>query len=135
MVSGPSFLWSFLRPIFSSLLLQLIFTQFWLLPRWSNDPTGSTFSYLSVYAAVAIGAVGLVFIRAFIWAQIVVNASGTLHQRLLVNILRQPCSFFDTTPIGRILTRFAADIDQIDSAISQTMQVRSPCAQWMRLQL
>jgi ATP-binding cassette subfamily C (CFTR/MRP) protein 1 len=97
------------------------FTQFWL-SAWSSDPEGSTLGYLGVYAAVGLGAIGLVLARAFVWAQIVVNASGTLHERLLVNVLRQPVAFFDTTPLGRILTRFASDIDQIDSAISSTMQ-------------
>ena len=92
------------------------FSQLWL-SLWSNDDQADTKSYLTVYASVALGSICLVFVRAYIWAQIAVNASGTLHRRMLENILHQP-----TTPLGRILTRFAHDIDQIDSAISQTMQ-------------
>ena len=97
------------------------FSQFWL-AAWSNDSGAETLQYLSVYAFVALGSMCLVLGRAFIWAGVAVNAAGTLHRRMLVNIMRQPVSFFDTTPLGRILTRFAHDIDQIDSAISQTMQ-------------
>ena len=97
------------------------FSQLWL-SLWSNDDQADTNRYLTVYASVALGSICLVFIRAYIWAQIAVNASGTLHRRMLENVLHQPVAFFDTTPLGRILTRFAHDIDQIDSAISQTMQ-------------
>lgn len=40
-------------------------------------------------------------------AQGAMRASRVMHQQLLSNILHVPMSFFDTTPTGRIVNRFA----------------------------
>ncbi|XP_052092541.1 multidrug resistance-associated protein 1-like [Mytilus californianus] len=42
------------------------------------------------------------------------NASSSLHQKMLRCIMHCPMSFFDTTPVGRIINRFSSDIDVID---------------------
>jgi ABC-type multidrug transport system fused ATPase/permease subunit len=42
-----------------------------------------------------------------------VLASYEFHSRLSKGILSAPMTFFDTTPIGRILNRFAKDMDAI----------------------
>ena len=47
-------------------------------------------------------------------------ASRTLHSSILYGVLRAPMSFFDTTPIGRIINRFAKDIESVDSALPQS---------------
>ncbi|ORZ17379.1 P-loop containing nucleoside triphosphate hydrolase protein [Absidia repens] len=51
----------------------------------------------------------------------VLRASKTLYAELLHRVLRAPLRFFDTTPIGRILNRFAKDIETIDSTIPNDM--------------
>ncbi|MEQ2209855.1 hypothetical protein XENOCAPTIV_004847, partial [Xenoophorus captivus] len=48
-----------------------------------------------------------VFLGTLLLAKAAVNASCILHSRLLNNILRVPMVFFDTTPVGRVLNRFA----------------------------
>lgn len=46
-----------------------------------------------------------------------INAARALHIILLQNIFHQPLSFFDVTPIGRILSRFSEDIETLDEEI------------------
>lgn len=46
-----------------------------------------------------------------------VRATKILHRALLGNIVRNPMSFFDTTPSGRIVNRFSKDIDTLDTVI------------------
>ena len=47
-----------------------------------------------------------------------IRATKTLHQKLLYQVLRSPLSFFDLTPLGRVLNRFSRDISTIDMDIS-----------------
>ncbi|KAG0315006.1 Multidrug resistance-associated protein 1 [Dissophora globulifera] len=46
-----------------------------------------------------------------------IKGSKTLYDRLLTRVLRMPMSFFDTTPMGRIMNRFSSDISAVDSRI------------------
>lgn len=52
-----------------------------------------------------------------------ITASRTLHKDMLDNILRLPMSFFDTTPIGRVLNRFSSDIQKIDQNLPGTFRM------------
>lgn len=50
-----------------------------------------------------------------------VRACKKLHFVLLGGILRAPLTFFDTTPVGRILQRFGKDVDVLDNALPQNI--------------
>lgn len=50
-----------------------------------------------------------------------------LHNMLVTAVLSATCSWFDSTPIGRITNRFSTDIDEIDKEMMFTLQFFIDC--------
>ncbi|EDO46846.1 predicted protein, partial [Nematostella vectensis] len=73
--------------------------------------------YLVVYAGIAVANTVFTLFRAFLFAYGGIKAAKTIHQRLLSSILAAPISFFDITPIGRIINRFSSDVYSIDDSL------------------
>lgn len=73
--------------------------------------------YLSVYIVLGVGQGIASLASAFVMAVGSLRASGFLHSQMFHRILRAPMWFFDTTPTGRIVNRFAKDVDVADNAI------------------
>lgn len=44
-------------------------------------------------------------------------AAASMHATILQGIMRAPVGFFDTTPTGRILSRFSKDVDVMDTTL------------------
>ncbi|XP_040358934.2 ATP-binding cassette sub-family C member 2 [Ixodes scapularis] len=83
----------------------------------SSDTGGSPDSQVWVWPLVAICLVD-VFSRtlgSLLLALGVRRLSQLMHRRMASHVLRSPVSFFDSVPRGRILNRFAVDLDSIDS--------------------
>ena len=69
-----------------------------------SDPRGK---YLGGYIGFGLGYVVLVSIRSIINLLAGWQASRRIHHASMASLCLAPISFFDTTPIGRILNRFA----------------------------
>lgn len=68
--------------------------------------------------------IGVTILAASIIMAIVsLRASGVLHKKMLNRILKAPMSFFDTTPTGRVVNRFAKDVDVTDSAMPMVIRL------------
>jgi ABC-type multidrug transport system fused ATPase/permease subunit len=62
-------------------------------------------------------------------------AARFLHIVMLRGILRAPLTFFDTTPTGRIIGRFAKDIDVVDTTMPQQISDSVYCLFEVRVTL
>ncbi|XP_051530363.1 ATP-binding cassette sub-family C member 3-like isoform X2 [Myxocyprinus asiaticus] len=99
--------------------------NFWL-SEWTNDAQHNRTQEnvqmrVGVYAALGISQGILVMFSSFTLAMGKIRAARKLHQTLLDNKFHTPQSFFDTTPIGRIINRFSKDIYVIDEVLSSTI--------------
>ena len=104
---------------------------FWL-AHWTDDAVKAEISgspltdnrvmyYLHIYTVLCLGGVLALTIRAVFMAKHRLKASEKLHEDLTKSIMRAPVSYFDVTPTGRILNRFAADMDKIDLELTQSL--------------
>uniref|UniRef100_A0AAQ4RPU1 ATP-binding cassette sub-family C member 5 n=1 Tax=Gasterosteus aculeatus aculeatus TaxID=481459 RepID=A0AAQ4RPU1_GASAC len=76
--------------------------------------------YSTVYVVSMAAALLLKTFRGLVFVKCTVRAASVLHDKLFARLLLSPMHFFDTTPLGRILTRFSRDMDEVD--VRLTMQ-------------
>ncbi|MCJ1416019.1 hypothetical protein MMC32_002354 [Xylographa parallela] len=74
--------------------------------------------YLGVYALLGIIYVIICIFRLLILFYGSLNASNSIHTRLLNAVLRAKFKFFDTTPLGQIMNRFSKDLQAIDQEVA-----------------
>ncbi|KJE95250.1 multidrug resistance-associated protein 7 [Capsaspora owczarzaki ATCC 30864] len=100
----------------------------WWLSYWVGTITPNvTLSdqtyYLEIYGGLAAANSAFTLARAFAFAYGGLCAARNIHTKLLNRILRAPVSFFDTTPLGRILNRFSSDVNTIDDSLPFIMNI------------
>ncbi|KFP85745.1 Canalicular multispecific organic anion transporter 1, partial [Acanthisitta chloris] len=110
-------------------------TNLWL-SAWTDDaqhylnqtyPVEQRDLRIGVFGALGVSQALFLLFATMLSAQGAMRASRVMHQQLLSNILRVPMSFFDTTPTGRIVNRFAKDIFTIDETIPMSFRSWLSC--------
>lgn len=79
---------------------------------------------LGIYALLGIGASALTMCYTLIlWIFCSINSSRILHENMANAVFRAPMTFFETTPMGRILNRFSNDVYKIDEVLPRTFSM------------
>ncbi|KAG8336009.1 Canalicular multispecific organic anion transporter 1 [Homalodisca vitripennis] len=108
-----------------------ILANIWL-SRWTSDKSATVNGtqvldkrnfYLEMYFTFGFVQVVTVVASTFMLAFATVLGAGHLHESILSNILRCPMSFFDTTPMGRIVNRLSKDIDVVDNMLPNNLRM------------
>uniref|UniRef100_A0A673LQ85 Canalicular multispecific organic anion transporter 1-like n=1 Tax=Sinocyclocheilus rhinocerous TaxID=307959 RepID=A0A673LQ85_9TELE len=120
--------WSFLFYFIQN--VAIIGQNLWL-SDWTDDsvkyfnttyPNHIRDTRIGVFGALGVAQGFLVFLGTILLADGSISASRSLHTSLLSNILKVPMVFFDTTPSGRIVNRFAKDIFTVDEMIPMSFR-------------
>ncbi|KAF7760155.1 hypothetical protein Agabi119p4_10831 [Agaricus bisporus var. burnettii] len=77
--------------------------------------------YMGLYAGFGAASAVFMFLLSYAFAILSLAASLTMFRAALKSVLRSPTSFFDTTPMGRILSRLSKDQDTLDNELSFTL--------------
>ncbi|RUS31387.1 hypothetical protein BC938DRAFT_477911 [Jimgerdemannia flammicorona] len=100
-------------------------SRYWL-QDWSatNVTTNINVAYnLGIYALFICVYGTLTTTASYVGVAVAgVRAARTLHKRLMNKVFRLPMSFFDTTPLGRIVNRFSKDVQIIDENLPMMIQ-------------
>ncbi len=83
---------------------------------WTENEIVSYF--LTIYALSGFTIIAFTAVRTIIIQIIGLGAARKLHEKMLWRLLKSPVSFFDQTPVGRIVNRFTSDFQTIDRDIA-----------------
>ncbi|GAU92896.1 hypothetical protein RvY_04916-3 [Ramazzottius varieornatus] len=105
-----------------------IWSSFWL-TSWTEDagiPERNGTEWrdyrLGIYGLFGILQGVTITVAYFLLAYGQIMASRNLHKGLLHRIMRAPMSFFDTTPLGRVVNRFSKDVEIVDTVIPMNIE-------------
>ncbi|KAK8854643.1 hypothetical protein IAR55_003382 [Kwoniella newhampshirensis] len=100
-----------------------VITSYWLVWWQERKWDQPNRFYMGIYAGLGLGTAVTMFFQGFSNALINYFASVKIHRNAISRVMFAPQSFFDTTPLGRIMNRFSKDTDTIDNTLSDAMRM------------
>ena len=84
---------------------------------WLTNLVGTPEHNLGVYGALCLLLLGFEIFISLIWSSLVLKVSVATHSKMLKSVFSSPTRFFDSTPTGRIVQRFSADLAMVDKEL------------------
>uniref|UniRef100_A0A2N9I1F1 ABC-type xenobiotic transporter n=1 Tax=Fagus sylvatica TaxID=28930 RepID=A0A2N9I1F1_FAGSY len=79
-----------------------------------ENPNVSTLRLITVYLLIGISSTLVLLCRSISTVVFGLQSSKSLFSQLLNSLFRAPMSFYDSTPLGRILSRVSSDLSIVD---------------------
>ncbi|KAL0120319.1 hypothetical protein PUN28_008165 [Cardiocondyla obscurior] len=101
-----------------------VYTDFWLC-EWmekSIDSPANTVSYFMVYIVITLASIFLSILYNVSGQWAGAKARRKLHEEAIAGLLGAPYSFFEYNLIGKILSRFSADMSIIDKKMATAIK-------------
>ncbi|KAI0192755.1 P-loop containing nucleoside triphosphate hydrolase protein [Xylaria flabelliformis] len=99
-----------------------IVTNLWLSFWVSNKFHYSIGLNIGVYIALGVTQTLLMFAFSTMVSVLGTRASKSMFRQAMTRVLHAPISFFDTTPLGRIVNRFSSDVDLLDNRLAEAIK-------------
>ncbi|CAK8573422.1 unnamed protein product [Lathyrus sativus] len=94
-------------------LIGQILQNSWMAANIDN-PKVSTLRLILVYLLIGVTSTVFLFMRSLLTVALGLQSSKSLFLQLLNSLFRAPMSFYDSTPLGRILSRVSSDLSIVD---------------------
>jgi ABC-type multidrug transport system fused ATPase/permease subunit len=120
-VMAPVLLGSLLLSIAVVAVLPLL-QRIWFARFTDHRVSASPLSAVAVYGALGLLVLCAALVQRFLWLYRAAAAGRTIHDQALAGVLAAPLRFFDSTPTGRILNRFARDMEAVDDELSWSIE-------------
>ena len=65
------------------------------------------------FASSSILVLCCILLKGLLSVYCTTKAAKSIHDRLMSSVIQAPCSWFDATPVGRIVNRFNSDISTV----------------------
>ncbi|PWA81661.1 ATP-binding cassette subfamily C member 8 [Artemisia annua] len=88
-----------------------------------QDSSVNESNMLLVYMVMAFVMMFFLFGRSYFVVKLGVNTSIAVFSKLITSLFRAPMSFYDSTPMGRIISRVSSDLSVIDLDLAMKFTV------------
>nr|GMC61018.1 ABC transporter C family member 10-like [Ipomoea batatas] len=85
----------------------------WMAANVENSQV-STLKLIAIYLLIGVASMVFLLTRSLSTVTLGVQSSHSLFSQLLTSLFRAPMSFYDSTPLGRILSRVSVDLSIVD---------------------
>ncbi|KAJ9706102.1 hypothetical protein PVL29_001594 [Vitis rotundifolia] len=94
-------------------IVEQLVQNYWLAANVQN-PSVSQLKLIAVYTGIGLSLSIFLLLRSFFVVLLGLGASQSIFSTLLSSLFRAPMSFYDSTPLGRILSRVSSDLSVVD---------------------